>query len=100
MASRPILVFCEGPHDIAFLTRLLEESAGAKSVDLPVAKLPEPFGKFFVTRLNNRNANLAKLGGNGPVAPDEPPLLEAVLKSADELRFWYFLNCCGDNRAK
>jgi hypothetical protein len=99
MATRPILVLCEGPHDIAFLTRLLHVAVGAVSVDLPVGKLPEPFGAFFLKRLSDRNANQAKVGGYGPVSPDDPPLLESVYEMPDQSRAWYFLNCCGDSRA-
>lgn len=97
MTARPVLVFCEGPHDIAYLTRLLAAS-GAVAYNVVVSKLEWPFGKLFTDRYASRNANNAKLCGRGAVLLDEPPLLEAVWKLPDDSRHWYFLNCCGDGR--
>lgn len=99
MSARPVLVLCEGPHDIAFLTRLLALTADAIPQDVAVSKLEWPFGKLFTDRFASRNANDAKLGSSGPVLPDEPPLLDAVWKLPDDSRQWYFLNCCGDSRS-
>lgn len=99
MPTRPVLVLCEGSHDIAFLTRLLAVTAGAVPQNVAVSKLEWPFGKLFTDRFASRNANDAKLGSSGPVLPDEPPLLDAVWKLPDDSRHWYFLNCCGDTRA-
>ena len=100
MPARPILVLCEGPHDIAFLTRLLGATCGAVPLKATVATLPPPLGDFFTRRLAAREANEASLGGGGPVAPDVPPLLEAVWKTPADSRNWYFLNCGGDDKTK
>ena len=100
MPARPVLVLCEGPHDIAFLTRLLAVACKAAPIESPVAELQPPFGALFAGRLAARNANNATLRGSGPVAPDDPPLLEAVLRMSDNSIHWFFLNCCGDSRAK
>lgn len=41
---RAVLVFCEGPHDVAFARRSLEAHGGCERVDKPVGELPSPFG--------------------------------------------------------
>jgi hypothetical protein len=97
---RPIIVFCEGSHDIAYLSRLLAATSGATPCNVPVAKLAWPFGKLFLQRLASRNADEARICGHGPVLPDEPPLLETVWELPDQSRQWFFVNCCGDCRAE
>jgi hypothetical protein len=100
MPARPIFVLCEGQHDIAFLTRLLRASIGARPVKTTIASLPPPFAEFFLGRLKARDANDARVGGTGPISPDEPPLLEAIYEAADHSRWWYFMNCVGDGRTE
>src|ERR1039458_2766009 len=96
--SRPVLVLCEGAHDIAFLGRVLSASTGAQSLTSAVKDLPKPFGDLFTKRLGSRSADNAKFGLHGPVLPDTNPILEAAWKLADDTRHWYFLNCFGDSR--
>lgn len=96
MPSRSILVFCEGAHDIAFLTRLLAAAGNAVAEENNLANLPEPFGTFFVKRLAARKPNDAKFDTGGLRLYDESPLLDAVWRLSDDSRRWYFLNCHGD----
>ena len=41
---RAVLVFCEGTHDVVFITRSLGQLAGCTWVKLPIEQLPTPFG--------------------------------------------------------
>ena len=94
---RPIFIFCEGPHDIAFLGRLLEFS-GAKPYKEKLKKYPAPLAGLIINRFQSRNIQEARFRSSGPMALECPPILEAayVLETAQSLLL--FFRCVGDKQ--
>lgn len=55
------LLFCEGPHDVAFLNRLLKKSLGFKQKNLQVSELPYPVGDVLKQSFQTRAAEDLRL---------------------------------------
>lgn len=55
------LMFCEGPHDAAFLNRLLKKKLGFTKVDLKLSGLPYPIGNVLRQSFKMRAADDLRL---------------------------------------
>lgn len=53
MISKHIIVFCEGEHDIAFLSRILFV-LGFSAYQKKVKEFEKPFNKLYITNLSNK----------------------------------------------
>ena len=51
-----LLVFCEGPHDVAFVRLILKNIFGFKVVNWKFSEFPAPFNQFFSTTLTQHAA--------------------------------------------
>lgn len=51
MAQKLISILCEGPHDAAFLNRLLKAQGFRTNERIKIGDYPYPMGQFFVTSL-------------------------------------------------
>ena len=64
MSTQIISVLCEGPHDVAFITKILKVN-GFKSNDLAkLAEFPSPMNDLFkteATKTNIEELNFAEL---------------------------------------
>ena len=100
---KPIFILCEGPHDIAFLGRLLK-SIGVKPFEEPLANYqPIPLRKFLITRYQDRDVaggHFRSTGKNkGAFIAEAPPILEAAYRLEEPARLLLFLRCLGDQHA-
>lgn len=94
----PILVFCEGAHDIAFLTRTLLATGDFQEDTTPIAKYPAFYKDFLINRFKNREFDPQhKKRGKAPDAERynrlNPPILWAALRpQRQELQapLWFF----------
>ena len=91
MATHIITIFCEGPHDIAFLTKILKSDA-YKSIDkCKIGDFPLPYSNLLVTEARKSNIedlNLQEL--RSTLMPSE------TLKKDDNYLFFFSLG--GDTR--
>jgi hypothetical protein len=55
------LMFCEGPHDAAFLNRLLRKELGYTKVDLKLSELPYPISNVLQQSFKTRAADDLRL---------------------------------------
>ena len=96
---RPVFIFCEGPHDVAFLGRLLQ-CKGAKPYKEPFKNYPKPLAGLIINRFQTRNIEEARFRSSGPMALDCPPVLEAayILESPQRLLLLY--RCVGDKQVE
>lgn len=53
---RVLLAFCEGPHDVAFLRRVLKHCLGFTRVEWKFSEFPSPFNSLFKTSVENHAA--------------------------------------------
>jgi hypothetical protein len=51
-----LLVFCEGPHDVAFVRRVLKHCLGFERVEWKFSEFPSPFNNLFKTSVSNHAA--------------------------------------------
>lgn len=105
---KAVLVFCEGAHDVAFVTRSLGQVAGATWIDEPIGRLPSPFGpvpdprdpnrpivaSFIARRYAGRALDGLQLryAGQPP-----PPAFDAMVQVGDTL--YVLVRCGGDTAA-
>ncbi len=91
MAIQLITIFCEGPHDVAFLTKILK-SGGFKSNDkLKVGEFPLPYSQLLETEAKKSNVidlNLQEL--RNTIMPS------ATLQKEDSFLFFYSMG--GESR--
>ncbi len=94
---RPIFVFCEGSHDIAFLSRILLARNAERSEK---ALLDYPFwlAGYLIGRLKARDSSVARFRRSGPILPDSLPLLDASFELNGGERLLLLFNCSGDQR--
>lgn len=59
--SHAHLMFCEGPHDAAFLNRVLKKQLDFEAVQLLVSQLPYPIGNVLKQSFKNRAAEDLRL---------------------------------------
>jgi len=52
-----LLAFCEGPHDVAFVRRVLRCSLGFRRVEWPFSEFPAPFNSLFKASMNRHAAS-------------------------------------------
>lgn len=55
------LMFCEGPHDAAFLTRLLKKSLDFEKIQLKISELPYPLANVLKSSFEARAADDLRL---------------------------------------
>lgn len=55
------LMFCEGPHDAAFLNRLLKKQVGYEKVELKLSELPYPISNVLQQSFKTRAADDLRL---------------------------------------
>ncbi|KNH34347.1 hypothetical protein [Pantoea vagans] len=89
------IVFCEGGHDIAFLTRLLLWS-GFEDYNKEIHKFPIPFNNLFSSELKKINLSERKLGYVG--ASHKIP--SAAFKKDNDFFFIHNLNGDGKERER
>jgi hypothetical protein len=51
-----VLAFCEGPHDVAFVRRVLRQSVGFERVEWRFSEFPAPFNSLFKASMNRHAA--------------------------------------------
>lgn len=91
-------VFCEGAHDIAFLSRLLTKLGRCTEYRKTLEAYPTPLGNFLAKRLEQRPVQSLPVRD---LQRGDPPVLESVLQSstdANAKKIYLFLNCHGQDR--
>ncbi|WP_133511537.1 DUF3226 domain-containing protein [Candidatus Thiosymbion oneisti] len=53
---KALLVFCEGPHDVAFVRRVLKHCLGFTKVEWKFSEFPAPFNSLFKTNVERHAA--------------------------------------------
>ncbi len=91
--NRVIVAFCEGQHDVAFLSRILLVN-GFQLQDLKIGQLPPPFDKRFEKELSQVRIPDKKLG----FQPNGPKLPSVCFYHNGNLIFIHNLN--GDGRSR
>jgi hypothetical protein len=51
-----LLAFCEGPHDVAFVRRVLRHNLGFEKVEWRFSEFPAPFNSLFKSSMNRHAA--------------------------------------------
>jgi hypothetical protein len=96
---KPILVFCEGAHDIAFLMRTLVATGDFEEDKTPIAKYPPFYKDFLINRFKQRDfePQSGKKRSKAPNAENynklAPPVLWAALRPKQEQSqcpLWFF----------
>lgn len=95
---KPVLVFCEGAHDIAFLTRTLLATGDFQEDKTPIAKYPAFYKQFLVKRFQERDFEPQhKKSAKAPNAENynklAPPVLWAALRPTNQEQtnpLWFF----------
>lgn len=108
---RAVLVFCEGNHDVAFVTRSLGALAGAQWVDEPIGKLPAPLGTKHnpknpkqvtsrsVIAMRYEDRRIDDLGlGDAAHAPI--PTFDRLVKVSADDTLYVMMRCGSDRAAK
>lgn len=57
MATHIITVFCEGPHDVAFLTKILKADTFISNDKLKIGEFPLPYSQLLETEAKKSNVN-------------------------------------------
>lgn len=95
---KPIFILCEGPHDIAFLGRLLK----AADVERYKAALdeyqPRSLREFLIGRFKRRDVSGGRFRSTSTIVLENPPILEAAYKLDDPERLLLFHRCVGENQ--
>lgn len=55
-ANRALLIFCEGPHDVAFVCLVLRELFSFSDEKLALSRLPKPLGSLFGQTIKSHGA--------------------------------------------
>jgi hypothetical protein len=106
---KAVFVFCEGNHDVAFVTRSLGQVANATWVADPIGKLPSPLGpipdpknpakpkleSLIAKRYSRRVLDDLKLQAAAHAAP---PAFDSIVKVSDTL--YVMVRCHGDGAAQ
>lgn len=91
MATHIITVFCEGPHDVAFLTKILKSDEFKSNDKCKIGEFPLPYSKLLEKEAINSNvADLNLQGLRNNTMPN------ATLKKGENILFFYALG--GDSR--
>lgn len=86
-----LLIFCEGPHDSAFVRMVLKKLMGFQVQKLKFSEMPSPFHKLFETAVKTHAAQDMSLDmAHKFFLPD------TVLQKNDQIVFIY--NCGGKNQ--
>ncbi|HIG3681468.1 hypothetical protein ACUWCN_23085 [Klebsiella pneumoniae] len=93
--NRVIVAFCEGQHDVAFLSRILLVN-GFLLQDLKIGQLPPPFDKRFEKELSQVRIPDKKLG----FQPNGPKLPSVCFYHDGNLIFIHNLNGDGKSRER
>lgn len=97
---KPIFVLCEGPHDIAFLGRLLTAFDIQPYEELLGRYQPVVLRNFLLKRYQQRNVeggHFRSTGTNkGTFIPESPPVLEAAYRLHSPARLLLLFRCLGD----
>lgn len=91
MAIHIITIFCEGPHDVAFLTKILKSGDFKSNDKLKIGKFPPPYSKLLETEAKKSNVidlNLQELRST---------IMPAATLEKDE-NFLFFYAMGGDSR--
>lgn len=93
--NKVIVAFCEGQHDVAFLSRILLVN-GFLLQELKIGQLPSPFDKRFATELSQVSIPDKKLG----FQPNGPKLPSVCFHKDENLIFIHNLNGDGRDRER
>lgn len=104
---RAVLVFCEGNHDVVFVSRSLGAVAGCKWSKERIRDLPSPLGpkvdprdpnKFVFDSLITKHYRAQKLEDlqPRPAAHAPVPTFEAVVRDPSTLIYYVLIRCNGD----
>lgn len=96
---KAVFVFCEGEHDIAFLSRVLLASEEFIQDDSRLKDFPEPIQKILINRFEERHVEKVEASKYSKMSP---PVLWDALRPRDpnsEVRFWFFC-AFGQNQHK
>ena len=91
MAIHIITIFCEGPHDVAFLTKILKSGAFKSNDKFKIGEFPLPYSLLLETEAKKSNVidlNLQEL--RNTIMPS------ATLQKDDNFLFFYAMG--GDSR--
>jgi hypothetical protein len=61
---KALLVFCEGPHDAAFVRMVFKKILGFRIARLKFSEMPSPFNALFSTAVQNHAARDMSLDRN------------------------------------
>ncbi|EPS3386538.1 DUF3226 domain-containing protein [Vibrio vulnificus] len=87
------VVFCEGQHDIAFLSRILKVN-GYSGYDKKIKEFLSPFDNIFIKQLEKKKVSDRKLGFNSDFR------VPSVSLCRGEERLVFFHNMGGDGKAR
>jgi hypothetical protein len=91
MANNIILALCEGPHDVAFLHKILKTSNFKTAQDIKLGEYPTPMNQFIVEEVKKSNVNDLNIQ-----TVRSTLLPGSVLKKDDNFIFLYALG--GDSK--
>jgi hypothetical protein len=94
---KAVFVFCEGAHDVHFLSRVLAACKDYVTVDKAV-HFPAPLDTFLAMRFASEQRRL-ETTSFAKLARISLPRLEAVLKSPDDSRLALLFACEGDGQS-
>lgn len=76
---KPVFVLCEGDHDIAFLSRLLECHPDVKRYKKALKDYePAVLSRFLIQRFSSRNVDGGRFASSGPFVHEMSPTLQAA----------------------
>lgn len=91
MAIHIITVFCEGPHDVAFLTKILKADTFKSNDKLKIGEFPLPYSHLLQTEAKKSNVNDLNLQElRNTIMPS------STLQKDDNFLFFYAMG--GDTR--
>ena len=95
-----VFTFCEGPHDIAFVGRVLRASASFVSYDGTIGELPEPLPNYLKKRAEQRNIDrLSTLSIKNSKQGDPPTLWDGLVSTNGDTLILFF-SCFGQDQHK
>jgi hypothetical protein len=108
---RAVLVFCEGNHDVAFVTRSLGALAEVRWVSDPIGKLPAPLGTKLDPKNPSRVASQSIIArhyqsrqmndlGLSAAAHAPVPVFDRVVELPADDTLYVMLRCGSDRAAK
>jgi hypothetical protein len=88
---KALLVFCEGPHDLAYVRMVLRKLMGFDKLEVVFSKLPSPFHKLFAQSVSTHAAQDLSLDMSHKFF-----LPDSILKKANTIVALY--NCGGKDQ--